>query len=90
MTVLASVRCAVVPPPATPEEALARTPVSDSNAVVAGVGGYLLRPTTPTGEAWIEEHIEPGALWFGGGVVVEHRYIRDIVVGAISDGLKVR
>ena len=32
---LALVRCAVVPPPATPEEALARTPVSDSNAVVA-------------------------------------------------------
>lgn len=27
--------CAVVPPPATPEEALARTPVSDSNAIVA-------------------------------------------------------
>ena len=35
LTVLALVRCAVVPPPATPEEALARTPVSDSNAVVA-------------------------------------------------------
>ena len=33
--VLALVRCAVVPPPATPEEALARTPVSDSNAIVA-------------------------------------------------------
>lgn len=35
LTVLALVRCAVIPPPATPEEALARTPVSDSNAVVA-------------------------------------------------------
>ena len=35
VTVLALARCAVVPPPATPEEALARTPVSDSNAVVA-------------------------------------------------------
>lgn len=35
LTVLTLVRCAVVPPPATPEEAVARTPVSDSNAVVA-------------------------------------------------------
>ena len=32
---LALASCAVVPPPATPEEALARTPVSDSNAVIA-------------------------------------------------------
>lgn len=51
---------------------------------------YILRPTSPTGAAWIEEHIQPDAIWFGGGVVVERRYIRDIVVGAISDGLKVR
>ena len=35
LTVLALASCAVIPPPATPEEALARTPVSDSNAVVA-------------------------------------------------------
>ena len=32
---LTLVRCAAVAPPATPEEALARTPVSDSNAIVA-------------------------------------------------------
>ena len=35
MTVLALASCAVILPPATPEEALARTPVSDSNAIVA-------------------------------------------------------
>ena len=51
--VLALVRCAVVPPPATPEEALARTPVSDSNAIVALVeaartdtdGGNFIKAT---------------------------------------------
>ena len=51
--VLAFVRCAVVPPPATPEEALARTPVSDSNAIVALVeaartdtdGGNFIKAT---------------------------------------------
>src|SRR3989338_11651148 len=35
MTVRALASCAVILPPATPEEALARTPVSDSNAIVA-------------------------------------------------------
>lgn len=35
LTILALASCVVVPPPATPEEALARTPVSDSNAVIA-------------------------------------------------------
>ncbi len=62
-----------------------------TDLIVHGGGTvYILRPTTPTGEAWIEEHIQADAFPFGGGVVVEHRYIRDIVVGAISDGLKVR
>ncbi len=62
-----------------------------TDLIVHGGGTvYVLRPTTPTGEAWIKEHIQPDALWFGGGVVVEHRFIRDIVLGAISDGLKVR
>lgn len=51
---------------------------------------YLLRPTSPSGEAWIDENIQPGALRFGSGIVVEHRYIRDIVLGAVRDGLKVR
>jgi tetratricopeptide (TPR) repeat protein len=36
LTMLALASCAIVsPPPATPEETLARTPVSDSNAVIA-------------------------------------------------------
>lgn len=62
-----------------------------TDLIVHGGGTvYLLRPTSATGKAWIEEHIDRNAQWFGGGVVVEHRYIRDIVVGAISDGLKVR
>src|SRR3989344_7002055 len=35
LRVLPLASCAVILPPATPEEALARTPVSDSNAIVA-------------------------------------------------------
>jgi len=51
---------------------------------------YLLRPVSQVGEAWTDEHIPPDATWFGGAVVVEHRYIASIVTGAVSDGLCVR
>ena len=51
---------------------------------------FLLDPVTDLGRDWIAAHISADATWFGGGVVVEHRYIRDIVVGAVTDGLWVR
>jgi hypothetical protein len=51
---------------------------------------FLLIPHTDSGNAWIEEHISEDARRFGGGVVVEHRYILDIVNGSKNDGLEVR
>jgi hypothetical protein len=52
---------------------------------------YLLRAVSPRGEAWIAEHIPVDAIRFAGGaVVVEHRFIHDIVAGAVRDGLSVR
>jgi len=51
---------------------------------------YLLRPVSRAGTAWVDEHIPEDAAWFGGAVAVEHRYIRDIVVVAVADGLRVR
>jgi hypothetical protein len=59
---------------------------------------YLLRPLTAAGSDWIDEHIvgdaslDPGneVTFFGGAVVVEHRYIQNIVQGAMGDGLKVQ
>ncbi len=50
---------------------------------------YLLRPVSRAASAWVEEHL-PVATWFGGAVVVEHRYIGAIIGGAIGDGLEVR
>ena len=50
---------------------------------------YLLSSLTPAGEDWIEEHIPEDAMTWGGAIVVEHRYIEAIVVGAIADGLEV-
>jgi hypothetical protein len=51
---------------------------------------FLLDPVTDVGRDWIEAHISEDATWFGGGVGVEHRYIRDTVVGAVTDELRVR
>jgi hypothetical protein len=51
---------------------------------------YVLRSVSPTGAAWLDQHVTPEATMFCGAVVVEHRFIRDIVTGAVSDGLRVR
>lgn len=50
---------------------------------------FLLRPTTKVGQEWIDEHIPEDAMKMGTAVAVEHRYIEDIVLGALSDGLAV-
>ena len=51
---------------------------------------FLLSTATPAGRAWVEEHLPADAMTFGGAIVVEHRYIVDIVAGAFADGLEVR
>ena len=51
---------------------------------------YLLHPLTREARAWVDEHLPADATWFGSAVVVEHRYIGDIVGGAIGDGLVVQ
>ena len=51
---------------------------------------FLLRPVSDAGTDWINDHIDTeNAQWFGISVVIEHRYIQDIVDGAIHDGLHV-
>jgi hypothetical protein len=50
---------------------------------------YLLTPTSTRGGDWINEHIPEDATTWGISIVVEHRYIADIVEGAIADGLSV-
>lgn len=48
---------------------------------------FLLRPLTETAREWIEEHIPGDAMTFGDAVVVEHRYINDILTGLHADEL---
>lgn len=53
---------------------------------------FILRSITDRGHAWIEEHCaSDGYQPFGDGArLVDHRYIADIVAGALADGLRVR
>jgi hypothetical protein len=50
---------------------------------------FLLRPISPAGFAWIEEHLPPDRITFGNAVVVEPRYVWAILVGLQDDGLVV-
>jgi len=50
---------------------------------------FLLRALTPAGEEWVAEHFPADAMTFGDSMVVEHRYIGDIVDSAVNDGLTV-
>jgi hypothetical protein len=50
---------------------------------------FLLIPNTDAAQGWIEEHIPDTAQYFGAAVVVEHRYIADIVHGIQQSRLKV-
>jgi hypothetical protein len=51
---------------------------------------FLLQPLTPAANSWVDEYLPEDRMAFAGAVVVEHRYIADIVRGAIADGLAVR
>lgn len=62
-----------------------------TDLLVYGSGSpYFLHPVSPTAHAWLADHIEPEAQQLGDAIAVEHRYIRDIVLGARADGLEVR
>lgn len=49
----------------------------------------LLRPCTPAGDAWLDEHLAEDRQRWGAATVCEPRYVRDIVDGARDDGLVV-
>lgn len=50
---------------------------------------FLLIPQTVQANDWIDENIPADAQTWAGGIVVEHRYISDIVDGIRCDGLEV-
>jgi hypothetical protein len=61
-----------------------------ADLLVHGGGSvYLVRPVSPLGVAWVDEHISLDAMWFAGAVAVENRYVADILHGAAEDGLRI-
>lgn len=58
--------------------------------VTGGGSIFLLRGVTARGREWIDQNISQDRTEFGGAIVVEHRYITDIVIGARRDGLRVQ
>jgi hypothetical protein len=50
---------------------------------------WLARPLTNAGLAWVEDNIPDDAQWFARAIVVEPRYVGDIVEGMQADGLEV-
>jgi hypothetical protein len=50
---------------------------------------FLVIPNTPSAQEWIDEHIDDTAQYFGTAVVVEHRYIVDLIDGILAEGLSV-
>lgn len=48
---------------------------------------FLFRPLTQVAKDWIEENVQEDAQWFGGVLVVEHRYASDLAIGMLNAGL---
>lgn len=49
----------------------------------------IVVPLTAAARAWIAENVSGESMWFAGGLVVEPRYLDDLVDGMRADGLEV-
>ena len=46
----------------------------------------LVEPISDAAKDWIAENVDPNAQWFGNALVVEPRYVDDLVLGMIDNG----
>jgi len=61
-----------------------------SDFMVSGGGTvFVLTPLTEAAKSWVSDFIDPGAQRWGRGVVIEHRYISDIINGIEDSGLSI-
>ncbi len=47
----------------------------------------LIVPVSESAELWLAEHVDADAVRVGRALVVEHRYIRDLLAGMADAGL---
>lgn len=50
---------------------------------------FLVEPLTPAAEEWLEDNVAGETQHWGSALVVEHRYINDLVAGMQQSGLVV-
>ena len=50
---------------------------------------YLLKPNSEAAKEWVTESISEDHIEFGGAIVVEHRYIWDIIEAIQTGGMEV-
>jgi hypothetical protein len=50
---------------------------------------FVLTPLTEAAQAWVSENLPEDAPTWGNSIVVEHRYIGEIVAGLTADGLRI-
>lgn len=80
---------------ASPRQALAphesaREPDSVIDLVFHNHGSvWLMEPRTPLADEWIADNIPEDAPMLGNNIAIEARYVPDVVIGAIKDGLSV-
>lgn len=48
---------------------------------------FILTPNSDEASSWCDEHLPEDVMTWGKGIVVEHRYIGDIVDGIALSGL---
>ena len=53
-----------------------------------GSNFFLVAPLTERARAWVEEHVA-AQTWFGERFVCEQRYVEDMVLGMIDEGMAV-
>jgi hypothetical protein len=46
----------------------------------------LVRPLTADVRDWLLENVAEESQWFGGALVVEHRYVEGLYLGLVSEG----
>jgi hypothetical protein len=50
----------------------------------------LFRLISPSAKSWVDQNVQEDAQFFGGALVVEPRYARDLIQGMRESGLEVR
>lgn len=49
---------------------------------------WVFAPQSPAALQFLSEHIQEGAQYFGESLVVEHRYVYDLLIGLREHGLR--